>query len=364
MDVYNSGWDAINHQFSGNGQAGISQVVDNKDYTFVQTSALGTPINLTHFVVPAGQRGWIGPAFKSGVKSVHNASDGLDDYQFSNGGCWQCSSGGRLGLKVDTITSVKDLLLTRENRDHNDPYPWVTSYIDQVAAKSTNGEKYWFSEFTHGVGIGGTGGAYDWYDMKSYLQYVESTYGKSGSDRILYASVQETWEYLHMKSKTNISSSLNDQYLTIDLDTSQCDHDLRRYHLTLLIDSDQDFSVVSLNGIEKYSAKTSGNDKIINLFVNSSVHHNPNKSLSISNTNREKMIDNIYLTENTLKIRFNYSSMKKIKLFDLNGKITFISTSSQLIFEQNLNLTNGVYFYEIIDLERGTIEKDKFISFK
>ena len=271
--------------------------------------------------MPAGQSGWITPAINAGIKSIHNESDGLDGHNFNIGGCLHCSTQGSLGFQVDTVTKVKEFLLTRENRDYRDSYPEMTNYIDQIAAKSINGDKFWFSEFTHGVGVGGTGGAFDWDDMKSYLQYLESTYGRSGSDRIIYASVQEIWEYLHMRIKTNITSSLNDNLLTIDLDTSNCDKDLRRYHLTLLIDSDEDFSVVSWNGIENYSARTSGNEKILNLFINSSVHHN--LITGVNKKSNLKLVNNICIYENGLNIRFKNSSIKIISLFDINGKIIF-----------------------------------------
>lgn len=352
IDAYNNGWDAINHQYS-NGAPGYYEVKQNELYTWQITDSLGTPIKLTHFVIPAGQSGWINDAFSAGVKSIHNEATPLDGYNL-NIGAYHWTGGGVLGFRLDTVTTVNRFLLTRENRNSGDPYPAITNYVDQIATKSVGGQKFWLSEFTHGVEVGGTGGGMDFGVFKQYLSHIEQNYGKSGSDRVLYSSVQEVWEYMHTKLKTNVTTNLVGNQLTIDFDTSSCDQDLRRYHLTLLIDSDKDFTITGSSGIDEYTYKGNSGDKMINVFINDSPHH----SGHTTGVNNQSASFEVRELKDGIIVLHDESEKLHVKIFDQLGREIY-SENTLTNNKLTIPFNNRLVIYQIIDDKGNTIKSGK-----
>ena len=136
--------------------------------------------------------------------------------------------------------------------------------IDSVAAISINGNHYWYNDATHGVGTTYNGSLL--YPLfKYYMEHVESNYGKSGSDRVWMAPLQEVHEYLVVRDETQLVSTLNGNELQIQLILTDVPEDLRRHALSLAIHSDVDFSSISTNEEMDYSFKGAGSNKLINL---------------------------------------------------------------------------------------------------
>jgi hypothetical protein len=268
VEMYNAGWDALNHQFGGPNPWITFQIQNNVDYTLAQTTAFGTPIHLSHFVIPGGEAGWIDTALALGNKSIHNEASSLDGYSFED---------GKGGWRVDNVIDVEPLLLSRTFRNVDDSMPMITTKIDQVASLSTGGAKYWYSEFTHNVSNSVYSGGMYWDDFKPYMEYVEGSYGKSGSDRMWFAGVQEVWEYLHLRNQTNLDTVwVSETELHVFFDTTAADSDLRRYEYSLLIDADQNYEVKAASGIEIKSYRNPGIEPgLINLSLTDTVYTVP-----------------------------------------------------------------------------------------
>ena len=109
--------------------------------------------------------------------------------------------------------------------------------IDSVANLSSNGDHYWFSEYAHRIGDPNEVYVHVGIDdFRDYMQHLENSYGRDGSDRIWVAPVQEVYEYLVVRENTVlISSKLSNNTLTVKYDLSMVPLNLRRYALSLLV---------------------------------------------------------------------------------------------------------------------------------
>lgn len=247
QQLFDDGWDILNHSFQHSTSLGSSaaynyQVAQNID---VVRNQIG--FEMTHFVVPTGDKGYYLPAFNNGSVALYDQAYELPGF---NG-----------GLKVDSAINPANFQLYRQ---------FVASYnttkIDQVAANSVGGNHYWYNEFTHNIAVNNWGGGMTPTDFRNYMTYIANTYGSGGSDRVWMAPLQEVYEYLVVRDAIVMYSSLVGNTLTLTFDLSAIPSNLRRHALTLKINSATTFSNVTVTGATSSSFNgTSGSGKLINL---------------------------------------------------------------------------------------------------
>ncbi|MCB0514518.1 MAG: hypothetical protein R2798_07430 [Chitinophagales bacterium] len=254
--LYRHDWDVFNHSFTHNTtnpETFPLEISLNTQYVFQKTG-----IKLTHFVVPGGAMDYVASAFAQGMKAVYNQT-GLNSGFVGDGGLLNISNLNNSSLQYfKLIRQFKSVAnTTLEN---------ISLNIDNAAALSQNGNAYWYNDFTHGTASTMGGGLnYELFD--TYMQHINNAYGYKGNDNIWMAPLQEVYEYLDVMENAEISLQQTDsQHLSILINLSNVPQDLRRYALSLLVNCDNTFTIVSVEGTHNYTynANTSP-EKLINL---------------------------------------------------------------------------------------------------
>lgn len=348
-EMFEAGWYVYNHSYSHSIGAGTNydfEISQNNQYVKTKTG-----IDLTHFVVPSGDTNYIPYAFSRGMKAVYD----------------QKGFPGGEGFKVDGIINFDKFgLYRRFLDDDNFNTSNITPMIDEVAAKSIGGNHYWFNEFTHQVGQTYTPGGITFSTFEYYMNYIQSNYGQKGSDRIWMAPLQEVYEYLVVRDKVIVSQNLNGNVLEISLDFSNAPADLRKYAVTLLIDSDQNFSTIDETGTSASSFNGAAQKKLINLEWNTF----PGQTISAiadpisTRVNCFQQPIGIYPNpvQDRIQLSLDYDGKILLNLYDQSGKKYSLgydgfTTGIVDLNIQHLKLAPGIYFLEVIS------EKEKCKTF-
>ncbi|MFK8009762.1 MAG: hypothetical protein AB8H03_25635 [Saprospiraceae bacterium] len=241
-----AGWDLFNHSFDhcAYGCDYDAEVLNN-----VSIIESKTGFKPTHFAVPSGDdEGYTVPAFANGMTSVSD-----QNYLFPGNG----------GLEILNQMNLYQFRLHR-NTLEQEATPYGND-IDNIAAVSQSGNKYWFSEYAHKIGYPNQSYvSVDANDFKNYMNYIENNYGRFGSDRVWFAPMQEVYEYLAVKQNVQIlNTSISNNQLVITLNLANVPNDLRRNNLTLLLDGQ---STPAITNVQSSDANlTFNNNGLINL---------------------------------------------------------------------------------------------------
>gem|GEM_PF-1220116 len=359
IELHAAGWDVLNHSFthSANDTDFSYDYQVNENVRYVDSL---TGIDMTHFVVPAGDENYVHPAFNNGMIAVYDQSGSgfYDDI-----------------VQVDAALDLNDFKLKRQfiqNGTHNQSN--VTDHIDEAASLSGNGDHYWYNDATHNMSTDFNGNLI-YPTFKFYAQYVDNTFGKNGSDRIWMAPLQEVYEYLAVKQTTVLSSQLKGNQLEISLLLHNVPDGLRRYALTLNINANKDFNSVQVIGTSNYCFHGTGNNKLINLdwtanHSNKSFKTSPENELSSSASEEETfqmdISPNPAIDFITVKFTNHSASNVNLAVIDMLGKNILSRTeklqkgNTQVALDLS-NLNSGCYFIKAWT-EEDAEQIEKFVK--
>ncbi len=256
QEVYNLGWDVLNHSLAHRAWGDITgsytyanQITQNDDNV---RSRLG--IEMPCFVVPSGDFNYQDVALQQGHKAVF-------DQNFPQGNV------SYTGIQIDGNANMTNLKAYRED---------ITTQVDNptkltnIASQSTGGTHFWYNEFVHHIDNFNTTAPFNFYKFKDYMVSIANTYGKNGSDRVWFAPLQEVYEYVVSRQNANFSTNLtNDNKLEITLNLSAVPTWMRRKTLTLVVNSNANFSNVTLPQGITATWRGTGTTKLLNLdFTN------------------------------------------------------------------------------------------------
>ncbi len=248
--MYRAGWNVLNHSYSHATSPNTDfkyEITKNKEYVKSKTGII-----MTHFVPPSGNQGYVDAAFACGNASV---TGNTKDYR-----------GYPDGYRVDppleiTKFKVYKKLLCDANQDTSN----IMKSIDHVANLSIKGEHYWWNDFTHHVGFKHSGASLFFPLFHYYMETVAKRYGIKGADNMWMAGEQDVYEYLQVRDKTAMKYSVSSHLLTIELDISAVPEGLNTHALTLIVNTDQDFTKVHSKDVNSLTFHGKGNIKLINL---------------------------------------------------------------------------------------------------
>lgn len=248
--LHTAGWDVLNHSYSHASYNATNynfEIMQNEQYVLQQSG-----IQMSHFVVPSGDQGYVQPAFNNGYKAI-----------YAYNGAYQ---GASSGIQIDNPLNYQGLQIYRHFL-HDAAYDTsnISLKIDQVAAACQNGNHYWYNDFTHRIIGTQIGGSLIFNTFEWYMQYLEQNYGKSGSDCMWMAPLQEVYEYMRVKDESSVSYFLNGNQLQITVNYDDVPDDLRRYALSLNIDANRSFQVVSNEYAHLESFNGTTGSQLINL---------------------------------------------------------------------------------------------------
>jgi len=258
--LYNAGWDIINHSWShsnGSTNSPGRAALGHPDYpyeisqSFAALNTAGIP-TWPHFIIPGGDMNYLPDVISAGIKCIYNQA-GASFY-------------GSGGFQLDGIELEKPFKLFRKSLESTDTYPTIKGLLESFASSCTNGKKGWYNDFTHTLTTTLFSGGITIADYASYMGFIASTYGATGSDNVWMAPLQEVWEYNNLKENTRLtvpnivgssaSFSINHNVLTTNS---------RRFCWTIKITADQNISSVTVPSGYTSTFRGTGSNKIINI---------------------------------------------------------------------------------------------------
>jgi Bacterial Ig domain len=329
-----AGWDVFNHSNSHRARA-LDPNMTTADYLFeVQQNEINirnntaSHLTTTQFVVPSGDSMYYTPARTSGYKATYDQL-----YLLAGNG----------GLNLNNPINVNNFYLFRENFDNSTNNQ---SKIDNVANLSNTGQHYWYNEFTHVLNspAGTSSGGTLFSNFKNWMQYIENTYGKNGSDKVWVASLQEVYEYAALRDAVNITSSTTGNQMVININVAALPANMRRKSLTLIINSNTSFSSVTGDGANIVSYNGTGTQKIINIdLTGTSTTPNP-PIVTLTRPASDTILPNS--TTTIMATATGTSAIQKVSFYSNNGLVSEITNPP---YQFNLvNIPLGNYWIKAI----------------
>jgi len=246
-EVYANGWEPINHGWtsivtpvtvgtiinypSPHGPSTIDYFYEITQNTARFQAELGATIK--HFGLPAGDINYLPAALSNNMKTIFVGQTSLSHNGLMN---------------ASTNLNLNNLEISRKYFADQTTLQEMKDYIDNIAETSTNGANYWGVASSHRVRTSTLvpdNGNLSFDNFSNFMTYSANKYGIEGTDTMWMASTPEIYEYLAVKQKTNLSYNLIGDTLTINLDTSLVDADLRRFALSLVINANAEIDSIS-----------------------------------------------------------------------------------------------------------------------
>jgi Secretion system C-terminal sorting domain/Polysaccharide deacetylase len=346
--LYDEGWDVMNHSYSHKSR--WVSPMSATDYTNEVTQNSSAVRNKTKkklempvFVVPANDDAYHPYAFNAGHKIIFDQS---------------ASTTGYGGLRVDGSPNLYALKLHRLYL--NDVFQrTVPQFIDTVALRSRNGVKMWFNEFSHQIDdFSTTSSSYNFYFFKSHLESIANQYGKTGTDRMWMAPLQEVYEYLVVGQTSAYTTQLVGNRLDINLNFHQVPSWVRRKAITLVVNSSIDFSNVTVPAGVKMTFRGTGTQKIVNLdFTGVAVGTNDLKEDPSVLSLFPNPVKNILTVDCATEI----GQKLHARIFDAAGKLVLTKVVDNPKFQiPTSSFANGTYFITIRQGDK--VFKGKFVK--
>jgi hypothetical protein len=341
--MYNAGWNVLNHSYSHAAYGTtdyVSQIVLNTNYVKTKCG-----IDMTHFVIPSGDQGYILPAFDNGMLSVNG-----------NNGAFR---GSPNGYRIDQPIDFNNFRLFKMLvSDANQNTANIMQKINTVASTSINGQHYWWSDFTHHVGFQSSGSSLLFPLFQYYMDNVALQYGISGADNMWMAPTQDVYEYLSARDNSVVSQTLNGNILTITIDYSSVPTNLLTNALTLAIQADQDYTSVVANGAQGLSHNGNGANKIINVtwgspVLKAAVTNTPEANIMVPSLKSENI--SVYPNPFADRIQIDFNQL-------VEGETNFqlVDMSGKTLFSKTINFTNGVLVFDL-DLKEANLKPGNYL---
>ncbi len=278
LDAYTAGFDVLNHSWS---HAAVTTLGANYVYNYPAPQGAttlesgGYEYELSQnedevashsvtmaplaMVPPAGDHGYINPAFDMGYKMIASESS---SFTYS-GGTVLVDTGG---MNVTSSVDLNHLFAYRYFYDDSRFVPntatAITTPIDTLASRSRGSDKYWAIGFTHRTSV--VSGGLSESNYESLMDHIASTYGRDGDDSIWMAPAEEVYDYLSTKQNTSVSTNTVGNVMTITLDTSTVPA-LRREALSLVVSSDAEIESIAYAPGEFTATSSNINTGLINM---------------------------------------------------------------------------------------------------
>jgi hypothetical protein len=251
--LYDKGWDVFNHSYTHNARwLGAMTATDyanevNRNIPVTRDKTRNR-IEMPAFVVPSGDNYYQDIAYAQGHKIVFDQT---------------ANTIGVGGLSVGNSIPQIGQVIHRGEIDQQ--VNTGGNQIGIVANRAAAGERIWYNEFTHRVSNFGASAGLPFANFRTHVERIANKWGKTGSDKMWMAPLQEVLEYLTTRETATYTTSLNGNQLTIDFNTQNVPSWLRRRPLTLVVNSSVTFSRVEVPQGVQMTFNGTGSKKIINL---------------------------------------------------------------------------------------------------
>ena len=326
--LYDNNWDVMNHSFSHRSrfffpmtQADYqNEIVKNIEMVKAKTRKA---IDMTMFVAPNGDDGYLNTALQLGQKATFDQSAATIGYSGI-----QVDADLPSGLKLHRQLMEESLL--------------SLNFLDKNANRSVNGTHFWYNEFTHGIDQ--ISGQFTFYSFVSHMNRIMNTYGKGGSDRVWMAPLQEVFEYLTFKQTAKFAVKHNGKALEVTFDLTQIPTWLRRKTLTLVVNTPQTFSKVDVPAGVTTTFNGTSTVKIINLdFTAFTATPTQEVTPSVFKVFPNPSFDNV-----TIELKDVVTLDTELSVVDITGRIVIKEKMAGKIQQLNTSgLSKGIYFIQL-----------------
>ncbi|MBL7817602.1 MAG: polysaccharide deacetylase family protein [Saprospiraceae bacterium] len=349
QEVYNLGWDVINHSYAHRAWGDISgnytyanQITQNNDAV---RNHLG--VEMPIFVAPSGDYNYHSVALQLGHKAIF-------DQNYPQGGV------SFNGIQVDDNANMTELKGFRETIESQVDNATKLTYI---ANQSTGGTHLWYNEFGHYINNMNTSAAFNFYKFKDYISNLASVYGTNGSDRVWFAPLQEVYEYVVSRQNVNYNLSLTaENKLEITLNLSSVPTWLRRKTVTLVINSTANFSNVTLPQGITATWRGTGSTKLLNLDFTNYTPVVPVELVKFTATAKNTMA--VLNWETAAERKFHGFEIEKSTdgfSYTPIGKINATGNGSKYSFEDVQFSKTSYYRLKMLDKD-GTFDYSRVVS--
>jgi len=234
-EMYNAGWDILNHGFHHATQHGTNYLTEVTENTTSIKQNLD--FKMSHFVVPGGEgdEKYYLEYEKDALNNVHFS---IASY-YGKGPIYKVNS----KLNLDKLISARTFV--QSSNDTTD-FKTIDKYlktIDSIVKQST---QVWFNEFTHG-----TGNTNLWNlsmrfpDFKYYMTTLSNKYGLKGNDSIWMAPWQEVYEYIWLRDRIKIDFQQKNKEVTVTIQLPEIPETFRNYDISLNVETASKFEIQS-----------------------------------------------------------------------------------------------------------------------
>lgn len=354
IEMYNAGWDVLNHSYSHSNDETTDhyfQIDENQKIVLEKTG-----INMTQFVIPGGNvdvSPYIEAAQNYGLHTIYAHKSNFTGYP--------------TGIQTDGTQSWENMTIYRDyNYDSKYTSANITDRIDLISSEASTDRHIWFNDFTHRVLFGEKAGSLQFETFEYYMNHLSQNYGKSGTDELWMASLQQVWEYLYVRDHTTILTEWIGNELIVTIDISNIPADLRSKALSLNIQTDGNYQLeVSTSGVE-FSSNTSRG--LINLAWDLEAPLLKKGQLESLSENKQFLTVNCYpnpIEEDFLaRINCPESGNHQLLIYDLKGTVRYeeklnlpAGESTAALSKSGTGLIPGIYFVEIRNKTTRTTQK-------
>lgn len=236
-EMYNAGWDILNHGFHHATKRGINFLTEVTENTTSIKQNLG--FTMSQFVVPGGESD-PGYQLKYERDALANGSFSVASY---------VGSGPVINVKekvnLDKMIYARTFIQSSKDTIGFKTMDRFLRIFDSIA-KLPN--PVWYNEFTHGVGNGNLWNlSMRFPDFKYYMTAIANKYGSKGDDSIWMAPWQEVYEYIWLRDRIKVNYQQKDKEIEVTIVLPEIPETFRYHDISLAIDTSSKFEIESNN---------------------------------------------------------------------------------------------------------------------
>lgn len=254
-EMYNAGWDILNHGFhhaTKHGTNYLTEVTEN-------TASIQQNIDFTmsHFVVPGGD----------GDAGYHLE---YEKEALANGSFSVASSGVGPVFNVNSKVNLDKMITSRtfvQSSKDTTSFKTMDHYLKTLDSIVKLPNPVWFNEFTHG-----TGNTNLWNlsmcfpDFKYYMTTLANKYGTKGNDSIWMAPWQEVYEYIWLRDRIKVDYKQKNKEIEVTIELPEIPENFRYRDISLAVDTPSKFEIESNKDLNiKDDGKTTHKQILIQL---------------------------------------------------------------------------------------------------
>lgn len=246
-ELYNAGWDILNHSFhhaTKHGTNYLTEVTDN-------TKSIKENLNFTmsHFVVPGGEG--------DEKYYLEYEKEALQNDHFSVASYYGKGPVYKVNDKVDLDKLISARTFVQSSKDTTS-FKTMDNYLKTIDSIVKQKDAVWFNEFTHGTGNTNLWNLSTRFpDFKYYMKKLANKYGANGNDSVWMAPWQEVYEYIWLRDRIKVDFVQKDKEVTVTIQLPEIPKNFRHKSISLSVDADSKFETES--NTTDFTIKSDGN---------------------------------------------------------------------------------------------------------